>query len=150
MADVELVLRYFAMRRLSDYNNGLKLYLDRILAEGSDYDQEKLELLRHVFEKAIQNAFSLFGQKAFCMFAFDKKKKRWGWSGPLKFIYDPVMLAVSDINIDEYSDDVKHNCSELEKMYRQYAVDFSGKTQSKSDIQKRTQYIKNVLQQLKK
>lgn len=149
MADVELVLRYFAMRRLDDYSGNLKYFLDRILSEGAKYTYEQLDCLKSAFEQAIQNAFALFGEKAFCMYSYDAKKKRYAWGNPLKFIYDPVMLAVSGINPKEYSDKVDANCAMLEAMYEKHAEDFSGKTQSKSDIAKRLGIIENVLEQIR-
>lgn len=135
MYDVELVLRYFAMRHIDEFTGKLSEFLDLCLKKGNYYTKEQMEQLKSIFEITISSVDKVFGEKAFCQYVL--KRGKYSWTSPQKMIYDPLMLAFSQIELPEKTFDRKKNVEELEKFYKLYEEQFDGKRQSKSDIKVR-------------
>ena len=49
MYDVELVLRYFAMRHIDEYSGKLSEFMDLCLRQGNQYMDEQLKILKKNF-----------------------------------------------------------------------------------------------------
>lgn len=132
MYDVELVLRYFAMRNVDNYSGKLSKFLDTYLEHANKYSENQINEINSEFINAINMADSLFGDKAFCIFRDANSK----WSNPQNMIYDALMLALSDDKIFgcKFSTDIERNTKRLEDFYIRYAESFNGKKQSKQDI----------------
>ncbi|MDE5779587.1 MAG: DUF262 domain-containing protein [Lachnospiraceae bacterium] len=135
MYDVELVLRYFAMRHIDEYSGSLSLFLDICLRKGNLYTSDNLEQLKGIFEETIKKADMLFGDKAFCQYTDVRKVKKW--TAPQKMIYDVMMLALSQIDSINDNYDIDKNVNLLKNFYIEKETEFDGKKQSKSDIIKR-------------
>lgn len=131
MQDVELILRYFSMRHIEEYFGPLNEFLDICLSSGNEYQSEDLATLKQLFIDVINNAFSLFGDKAFCSYNNEK------WSSPKKMIYDPMMLALSEIRLNTNLVNKNQNIIELKNFYRTSHDLFNGKKQGKNDIKER-------------
>lgn len=145
MYDVELVLRFFAMRHLNEYNMSLSKFLDYYLQKGNAYDNDNLTLLSELFEETIQKADYLFGNKAFCQYTNIRGKKMW--SSPQNMIYDAMMLALTSITIDvnERKNNQDQNILNLQNAYESSEDLFNGKKQSKTDISERADYLSNLI-----
>ena len=145
MYDVELVLRFFAMRHLEEYNYGLSAFLDDTLISMNQYTSEQLSQMSELFLKSIGNATELFGDYAFKIFDGEN------WSTPSKMIYDPMMLALSSFTINtDIIIDLDKNVEKLKSFYEIHRQDelFDGKHQSKEDISKRLEAINEFLSEL--
>lgn len=142
MYDVELVLRYFAMRNVRGYTGKLSKYLDEYLNFANSYSDEQIKMLENEFNSAIDNAYKVFGKKAFCIYREGK-----GWSQPQNMIYDAIMLVMSDEAIKDKSIslDMEKNIEGLKKLYIEKADYFNGKKQSKTDIVQRASLLKNYI-----
>lgn len=130
MYDVELVLRYFAMRNVDSYSGKLSKYLDNYLEHANRYENEQMEEMENTFCNVIKKAYSLFGEKAFCFYREEK------WSMPQNMIYDAMMLALSDEQVGKtkMNQNIESNLGKLADFYRVNAEKFNGKKQSKTDI----------------
>ena len=141
MYDVELVLRFFAMRHLDEFTS-LSDFLDAYLIFGNNKIQEHPEFeekYEQLFVHEMEKAYKLFGKKAFCIYS--KYRGGFKWSSPNKMIYDPLMIALTGIEIDELSCDCKKNIEILKSKYSEINQDmFDGKRQSKSDIKRRSDF----------
>ena len=137
MYDVELVLRYFAMRHIDEYSGKLSEFMDLCLRQGNRYTDEQLKILKKIFEETIEKANKLFGEKAFCQYV--KRRGSFSWTSPQKMIYDSMMLALSQIEINNRELDFNRNVEKLENFYKENEEAFDGKRQSKSDIKRRTE-----------
>lgn len=146
MYDVELVLRFFAMRFVSDYNYSLSDFLDDTLISLNKYAPEQLKKLELLFETALDNANSLFGEKAFCFFDGNK------WSSPAKMIYDPLMQVLSQDDLRISDGNVEKNVEMLKNFYiknsTEGALIFDGKHQSKDDILERMKKLDALVRSL--
>ena len=147
MYDVELVLRYFAMRHIDEYSGKLSEFMDLCLRQGNRYTDNQIEILKNIFEKTIEKADILFSEKAFCQYV--KRRGTFTWTSPQKMIYDSMMLALNQIEISNKIIDLNSNIERLKKFYQEHEDAFDGKRQSKGDIKHRTElfisFIKEML-----
>ena len=135
MYDVELVLRYFAMRHIDEYSGKLSEFMDLCLRQGNRFTNDQLEILKNIFENTIEKANILFSDKAFCQYV--KRRGTYSWTSPQKMIYDSMMLALSQIEISNKKLNLNNNIERLEKFYQENEEVFDGKRQSKGDIKRR-------------
>lgn len=140
MSDVEIVLRYFAMRHVEEYNINLSKFLDYCLRAGNEYSEKELQILKNEFLNIIKKCYIIFGEKAFCQYTTIRGKQQW--SAPQKMIYDCMMLALTQIELnDDNKLDVKANTEKLKLFYLKNQDSFNGKKQSKQDIITRTELL---------
>lgn len=147
MFDVELVLRFFAMRNIDNYNIQLSKFLDLYLENANKLSEENIKLLEQKFVDSINKINSLFGDKAFCRYT--KMKKKWMWTKPQKMIFDPIMLAIDGLEINTKEISIEKNIKILEDKYKKNeetsnGVIFNGKKQSKIDIEERIKFFIDV------
>jgi hypothetical protein len=102
MADVELVLRFFAYRqkhRLHKSGGSLAQYLDDYLRNGNlAYSIYTLLELESLFCNTVSLVEDTFGEKAFWLFRKRGKEgnESWSWlERPATAVYDPLMLVFS-------------------------------------------------------
>lgn len=163
MSDVELVLRYFAMRYVDDFNYSLSEFLDNTLITLNKYTYEQLLELKKEFLSALDKANTLFGEYAFKFYDGEK------WSSPSRMIYDPLMQALTkpcnissncvEDNIEKlqnfYSYNLKTRVAHIENSENTSEENgnkddllFDGKHQSKDDINKRIEEFTKFLEKL--
>ncbi len=146
MYDVELVLRFFAMRYVNDFEYALADFLDDNLIVLNKYTSEQLTTLENLFNSAIDKAYKLFGDKAFRLYIDGK------WSAPTRMIYDPLMVVLAQTDLELNNTNQPNNIALLEKFYEKHiTVDnnaFDGKHQSKENIKARMALFKEFLEEL--
>lgn len=142
MYDVELVLRYFAMRTVSSFNGNLSQYLDMYLEHANSYSNEEIELLKKEFKEVINLANNLFGDKAFCMYKTER-----GWTQPQNMIYDAILISLGDERVRRATGfgSVNENIVSLKEFYLSNDSLFNGRKQSKKDIITRVNHITEFL-----
>ena len=142
MYDVELVLRYFAMRNVDNYSGKLSKFLDAYLLKANNYSDDEIQKEMSIFEETINKADMLFGEKAFCIYREGK-----GWSQPQNMVYDAIMLGLSTKTIlcNKLNKNVVNNIDILKQFYIDNEGMFNGKKQSKSDIVKRAEALRNTI-----
>lgn len=135
MFDVELVLRFFSMRHLTDFTGNLNKFLDENLRIGNEYSTEQLSQLGDLFLETIGKAYSLFGEKAFCKYT--SIRGNMAWTIPQRVIYDPLMIALSQIDKSILSTNIESNIVCLQKFYNDPNNIFDGRKQTKNAIEER-------------
>lgn len=141
MADVEMVVRFFAMRYLDEYEGiTLKVFFDKFTDSANKLSQSVLDDYQHVFEQTIKLVYDIYGEQAFCLYKQVSGKEQWYLTrNPKKTIYDPVMTVLSQKL--EYADSFLKNkdqvmAATIELMKNQPEL-FNGRKGTKSDIAKR-------------
>lgn len=97
MADVEMVVRFFAMRYI-DYYEGipLKVFFDRFTESANKLENQVLEHYKDIFKKTVKLVYDLYENNAFCLYKQNPNNKKWYLTrNPTKTIYDPVMTVLS-------------------------------------------------------
>jgi hypothetical protein len=148
MQDVELVLRFFAYRQLSEVEQGrLRDFLDTYLKKGNHMKKDVLQKLDQLFCETSNLVYNVLGDRAFFLLR-KKRSAQWIWyERPTKVLYDPIMFAFSrhidkrDILIKK-SDDIQKG---LENLYKEKADAFKGRSTNKEDIFKRMDLIDDFL-----
>lgn len=92
MEDVELVLRFFALRDDERITGGLSNFLDSYMIEKMTSYESTIEELRDVFEKTIKTAYAIYKDKLFK--PYDPKLNKWK-KDSYKAYYDAVMVGFS-------------------------------------------------------
>lgn len=95
MADVELVLRFFAYRqRLKHQKGALKTYLDKFLKHGNLLSDKVLEQYQELFIETLRLVYGTLGSNAFNLYR--ERKTGWSWfNRPTTVLYDPIMFVFS-------------------------------------------------------
>ena len=148
MADVELILRFFAYRQIDSFHSGLNritALLDRFLIEGNKFRPEILSDYREMFESTISFLFLTFGNRAFC-----RKNREGREMGPTKIVYDPLMYISSLYSCGPDREALLSKkevlINELTAMYQEYDELFSGRRTNLADTHERNVLVAKVFQ----
>ena len=143
MGDVELVLRFFAMRFVDKFTGKLDMFLDTYLISANRFPDETLDMLERLFLRNISVAYDLFGEKAFRIYKHRYTNIEWSPEAQ-RMIYDPMMIALTKLQLtdDDITSVNKAQLQEdLQSFYIDHEEEFDGKKQSRSDIQRRATLI---------
>jgi hypothetical protein len=99
--DLELLVRFFAMRDISAYDKPLKDFLTKFMKKNRDASQEVLVRTKEVFEQTCNNILNGLGPKPFHIRA-----------GLNAAVFDAVMVAFSN-HLDSVSGDIKDRYRQL-------------------------------------
>jgi hypothetical protein len=144
MEDVELVLRFFAYRKIGEFKAGLNKiseFLDRFIVAGNKFPKEGLAEYRSMFEATVDFLWDVLEGEAFTV--LDPSKRR-----PTKIVYDPLMFAANSPDV------VPHRAKlvtrkavlygELKAMYEKNQALFSGRRTNFKDTQDRNRCVSEV------
>lgn len=99
MEDVELVLRFFAFRKIDSWQDSLQNFLDEALDLGNDYSDKLLEELSSVFRATVELTYEVLGDTAFHIYRKRESRRSgvtWDYfDRPTKLAYDPIMYVFS-------------------------------------------------------
>ncbi|MGH8608955.1 MAG: DUF262 domain-containing protein [Gammaproteobacteria bacterium] len=101
--DIELLVRFFAMRDISAYKKPMKDFLSKFMRKNRDAPQEVLTASRKIFERTCDAVIESLGEKPFHVRA-----------GLNAAIFDAVMTAFSK-HLDEIPIDIKDRYTRLTK-----------------------------------
>ena len=124
--DVELILRFFALRDFKNYKGPMKDYLNGFMRQNMDLSDEELVALRGVFEETCDSVVESLGQKPFHV--------RTGLNAA---VFDAVMVAYSNglstippnakerylrlLGDDEFNNCTKSNTTDEEIVMRRFS-----------------------------
>jgi hypothetical protein len=141
MEDVELVLRFFAYRKIEDFKPGLNKiseFLDRFIVEGNKFTVENLEQYKSMFEKTIDFLWTTLDRDAFT--TLDPPNRR-----PTKIVYDPLMFVASSDFVQTHLRNLIENkvalSVGLKGMYETNRSLFSGRSTNFKDSQERNRLV---------
>ena len=141
MEDVELVLRFFAYRKIDEFKAGLNKiseFLDKFIVVGNKFSEENLEKYRAMFEATVDFLWDVLGTDAFTVLYPSKRR-------PIKIVYDPLMFAANSPDVVPHRQkliaqkDVLRE--ELEAKYKDNKTLFSGRSTNFKDTQDRNRCV---------
>lgn len=147
MEDVELILRFFALRHASHFKNGNIDFLDEYMRKSNSFTTEDLEFLEHVFNQTIKLAHAIFEDKLFK--PFNPEKREWS-NRAYKEYYDAVMVGCS-YHLDKADTLVKRKelviskTQDLLSHKNDYNL-FTGKGGTKAGLLKRIELFSQMLE----
>lgn len=146
MQDIELVLRFFAFRQIQGIKEipSFEQYFNLFLDKANKFDDKIIEKYEGVFLDTINLAYDIFDSKAFKLYR--KRNGKWMlYNRPTKVVYDPMMLALSQL-LDKKKlllskkEDINIRIIEFYKI--NYDV-FEGRNTNRNDIEKRILLFNN-------
>ena len=147
MRDVEIVMRFFAMRHVDKYTGRQKDFFDVFTEAANTLPTDVLKEYESLFDKTISLANDLFGEGAFGVW---KQDENGGWeflSRPNVFLYDPFMVVLSQML--DHSQSLKDNKERINEAMKQLFIDHDllreGRQTSKTAIEYRMDIISEFL-----
>jgi len=140
MYDVELVLRFFAMRHIEEFNISLIDFLDTNLINLNTYTENELDVLKENFKAALDKADKLFGEYAFRFYKDNE------WTSPARLVYDPMLYVLSGNDVD-CRGSLSERIEMLQTFYSKHEKEFDGKHQTKDDITNRIDLLFEFLRE---
>lgn len=148
MEDVEVILRFFALRHAQHYSRGMRGFLDLYMARAKSLSAEDLDDLGRMYESTVDLAIRIFGETLFKPYVRKKDKQEWALGArPLKAFADAVLVALSE-QLDNASILVaqKDRIRELTKVLfiEDAAGALTGRANTKADVLDRIGLMRKV------
>jgi len=149
MQDVELVLRFFAYRHLSQIKNyPIAYFLDEYLKQANLFSDKTIQELEKTFLLTLETAYEIFGETAFHLPGYGRQVHKSS-----KTVYDSLMQSLHN-HLDK-KDILIANKNRI--VEQRYAIDkdliaengkrlFDGKYGGWNHIEKRIAYFDNLFQ----
>jgi hypothetical protein len=145
MRDVEIALRFFALRHAEHYQRGMKGFLDLYMVRSRSFSVADVAFLRDLFNKTIEFATELYGDLVFR--PWNPDKLAWADKAQVAFA-DAVMVGLSRhlsnrTILANKRNDVIESTKSLFHDYPQGT--FTGRGNTKQDVQERLKLYENML-----
>jgi hypothetical protein len=148
MEDAELVLRFFALRNVEHFRNGMEGFLDLYMIKSLSFSEQDIEFLKSVFLQTIDLAYKIYEKNLFKPFA--PKSHSWE-KKPYKAYYDAVMVGLSR-HLDESEILLNRKVKIIEETKKLFdKVEsrlLTGEGRTKADIQERIRIFDDMLVQV--
>jgi len=148
MEDAELVLRFFALRNVDHFRNGMEGFLDLYMMKSLGFSEQDIEFLKEIFLQTINLAHQIYEESLFK--PFEQKSGNWK-KNSYKAYYDAVMVGFSkhldkaEILIDRKSKVIEETKKLFDKKESRL---LTGEGRSKADIQERIRMFDEMLSQV--
>lgn len=148
MKDVELVLRFFALRKIDLWSNStFSKFLDKYSNLAKNVPDDILLEYKDLFESTILLAYEIYGENTFSVWKQNKITNVFAWSKkPAVFIYDCMMVSLSKVlslrdvlieNKDRIIEETKAMMQNEENMV-------NGRNTSRSSIENRIDLLDSI------
>lgn len=142
MEDIEVVLRFFALRHMEHYRYGIQGFLDLYMIRSKNFDDGDCSHLKNLFSTTLETAVTIFNENAFKTYENEK------FSGkPKKGIYDAVMVPLSEF--ENNFEDLITNKEKVIRLTKQLFIDegvsaLTGRASTKKDLETRIDLFRDV------
>lgn len=148
MEDVEVILRFLALRHAEYYTRGMRGFLDLYMEKARALSDDDLEALKSIYLRTIELAEAIFGDLIFRPFVRNKAAGTWEFGArPQKAFADAVLVALSE-QLDRSEVLVANRARLLELTQQSFLADekgaLTGRGNTKSDVLERIQLMREV------
>jgi hypothetical protein len=145
MQDIELVLRFFALRNADHYQRGMQGFLDLYMVRARHFTEEDVVHLRDLFIRTLTLAADIFKDLLFR--PYDVTQANWA-KNPQRAFYDAVMVSLSRLTdkrdvLTQNRDTIIEETKQL--FLRSPEGTFTGRGNSKRDVQERISLFESML-----
>ncbi|MGB7709324.1 MAG: DUF262 domain-containing protein [Microcoleus sp.] len=148
MEDAELVLRFFALRNVDHFRNGMEGFLDLYMMKSLGFSERDIEFLKDIFLQTLNLAHQIYEESLFK--PFDPKLGNWK-KNSYKAYYDAVMVGFSRHldKAEKFIDKKSQLIEETKKLFeKKESRLLTGEGRSKADIQERIRMFDEMLSQV--
>ena len=162
MEDVELILRFFALRDIDQYTGNLSKYLDNYMMKKSlNFSDENIQEFEQVFNQTIELVSNIYQDQLFK--PFDSKTETHK-SKAYKVYYDAVMISFSN-HLSDYQELITRKSAIIDETISLFTQDsqgithqdkklkkglFTGEGDTKDDFKARIQIFDSLIQRVLK
>lgn len=137
MGDIEIILRFFALRHADHYKRGMQGFLDLYMMKAAKFPPQDIEKLKDIFLQTLNTAIGIYGDKVFRV--YHPETGEWD-AKPHKAFYDAVMVALS--NYSNRQAEIIQSREKIIEQTKKLFVDhqdgtFTGRANTKKDVQER-------------
>jgi hypothetical protein len=147
MRDVEIVLRFFALRHVGQYQRGMKGFLDLYMVRTRSFTEEDIGHLKRLFEQTIEVGSAVY--EDILARPWDTLRKAWAPRAQVAFA-DAVMVGISRHldHADQLIANRKRMVEATANLFEQHPPGtFTGRGNTKKDVQDRIQLYDEMVQQ---
>ena len=147
MSDKEMILRFFALRHVEHYKGGMQAFLDLYMRKAMKFQPEGVDFLHDLYMDTLILADGLYGDLLFRAFSPEADE----WDGkPHKAFYDAVMIGLQPFlryrNLLYAQRETIITATEM--LFSRYPLGtFTGRGNTKSDIQERISLFSNMIRE---
>ncbi|MEZ2319320.1 MAG: DUF262 domain-containing protein [Microcoleus sp.] len=148
MEDAELVLRFFALRNVEHFRNGMEGFLDLYMMKSLNFSDRDIDFLKQLFLQTINLSHQIYEESLFK--PFDPQSGTWK-KNSYKAYYDAVMVGFSrHLNKAEILTERKSKViEETKKLFdKNESRLLTGEGRTKAEIQERIRMFDKMLSQL--
>lgn len=148
MGDTEIILRFFALRHVEHYKNGMQPFLDLYMRKAANFNPLDIVILRSLYINSLNLARMIYGEHVFR--AYDPDHNRWD-PKPHKAFQDAVMIGLSERLEDR--DALVQKCSAVVESTIELFRDnpggaFTGRGNTKQDVLDRIDLYRQMLKRV--
>ncbi len=144
MEDIEMILRFFALRHAKHYTKGMRGFLDLYMEKARNLDPNSLNGLANLYKKTISLALQIFGDYTFRQYLAETDK--WGTQSQ-KAIADAVLVALADF-LERENELVQRKDAAIDLIKRAFTDDkdgvLTGRGNTKADVLDRIAIMRNL------
>lgn len=144
MEDVELVLRFFALRHADSFRGGMQGFLDLYMRKALVFDDADIAVLEKEFNDTLALVGDVYGDLSFRPYVRDSNQ--WA-SGAQKAFYDAVMVGMSSFLGDKErliaKKDAIITATSIMFIVQEDGT-FTGRGNTKEDVQTRIRLFKEI------
>lgn len=144
MEDIEMILRFFALRHAQHYTRGMRGFLDLYMEKARNLDSGSINDLGNLYERTISLALQIFGEYTFRQYLSDAEK--WGAQSQ-KAIADAVLVALSGF-LEKESELVQKKEFAIALIKRAFSEDkdgvLTGRGNTKADVIDRIEIMRRL------
>lgn len=145
MGDLEIVLRFFALRHAEHYTGGMQGFMDIYMRRSVGFSEADISFLRDLYMGALRLARHIYGSLVFR--PYDAGAQRWD-SKPHKAFQDAVMVVLSEnldrsVNLRIRQAEVIANTQKLFEAHE--SGTFTGRGNTKADVLERVNLFREMI-----
>ena len=145
MRDVEIALRFFALRHDKEYQKGMKGFLDLYMIRARSFEDEDIEILRDLFDRTMKLGHAIFGGLLFK--PWDPRTQEWADKPQVAFA-DAVAVGLAR-HLDQTAklEEQRENIIAATRiLFESHASGtFTGQKNTKQDVQDRLRLFDEML-----
>lgn len=145
MEDVEVILRFFALRHAENYTRGMRGFLDIYMGRARKLSAEDIEELKLLYKRTIGLSIEVFGSLVFRPYV--ARLRSWG-ERPQKAFADAVLVALAE-RLDDRQEIVGARNEIIALVQEAFSKDekgvLTGRGNTKGDVLNRIKIMREIL-----
>jgi hypothetical protein len=142
MEDIEVVLRFFALRHMNHFRYGIQGFLDLYMARSKSFDDDDIAFFRDLFDRTQRCAHEIYGKHVFRTYEDGMWSKK-----PVKGMYDAVMVPLSDL-VNRHAELVEKGPEIVEATRQLFqargAAAVTGRASTRKDLENRIEMFRRL------